>query len=409
MSLMTRLYRGEVSYDFMTKRKRWYAISSVVILISLLSILIRGFTFGIDFKGGAEFDFPQRQHTVAETRAVLAGTGIDVEVVQVVSGSTPQIRLQTKPLDEPQVQTVLNRLSDRFDLQQAEINTTTVGSSWGSSVTTKAVQGLIVFLIAVIIYISIRFEPKMALAGIIALLHDLLITAGIYSLVGFEVTPATVIALLTILGFSLYDTVVVFDKVRENTAGLEVAAKRTYTQATNEAVNQTLMRSINTSLIALLPVASLLFIGAGVLGAGTLKDLALAQLVGLAAGAYSSIFIAAPLLVDFKEREPRMKALAAKVARSQAAVTAREVRSGRTSGPAARPARDAAEASVTSAGDAGGSTVVLDEPEGSSDDAAPTGSTTAGEPGRRVAGAARPGRTPAKRRKPGRPSGKKRR
>ena len=407
MSLATRLYRGEIAYDFMTKRKRWYAISAVLILISLVSILVRGFTFGIDFKGGAEFDFPARNATVTEARAVLDGTGIDVEKVQQVSGSSTQIRLQTKPLEEAQVQTVTNRLTSRFDLKPTDINTTTVGSSWGSSVTNKAVQGLVVFLIAVIIYISLRFEPKMAAAAIIALLHDLFITAGIYSLVGFEVTPATVIAVLTILGFSLYDTVVVFDKVRENTEGLEAAAKQTYTQATNNAVNQTLMRSINTSLIALLPVASLLFIGAGALGAETLKDLALAQLVGLAAGAYSSIFIAAPLLVDLKEREPRMKALAAKVARSQAAVSAREARSGRTSGPTSGRLTAGPEAPAAASS---GSTVLLDKPDAPGEPSvAASGDTPAGEPARRVAGMSKPGRTPAKRGKPGRPSGKKRR
>ncbi len=273
MSLATRLYRGEVSYDFMGRRRRWYAISAVFIVISLASILIRGFQFGIDFKGGAEFDFPAGSHTVTQARTVLDNTGINVEIAQSIGASPPQIRIQTKPLTEQEIATVITTLEDRFDLKATDINTTTVGSSWGSSVTTKAVEGLIVFLIAVILYISFRFEPKMAAAAIVALLHDLLITAGIYSLVGFEVTPATVIAVLTILGFSLYDTVVVFDKVRENTAGLAVAAKKTYTQAANEAVNQTLMRSINTSLIALLPVASLLFIGAGLLGAGTLKDL----------------------------------------------------------------------------------------------------------------------------------------
>jgi preprotein translocase subunit SecF len=205
--------------------------------------------------------------------------------------------------------------------------------------------------------------------------------------VGFEVTPATVIAVLTILGFSLYDTVVVFDKVRENTAGLAIAGKKTYTQAANDAVNQTLMRSINTSLIALLPVASLLFIGAGLLGAGTLKDLALAQLVGLASGAYSSIFIATPLLVDFKEREPGMKALAARVARSQAAEVAREARSERTARPVA----------------AAGETAVVDAEAAAPDDAVKV--TT---PVRAGVGAGPP-RRPAKRSKGGRPSGKKRR
>jgi preprotein translocase subunit SecF len=388
MSLVTRLYRGEVSYDFMRKRKRWYAISTAFVVISLLSMIIRGFQFGIDFKGGAEFDFPANHHTVSQARSVLDNTGIDVELAQSLGSSPPQIRIQTKPLDETQIKTVLTTITDRFDVKAADINTTTVGSSWGSSVTTKAVEGLIVFLIAVIIYISFRFEPKMALAAIIALWHDLLVTAGIYSLVGFEVTPATVIAVLTILGFSLYDTVVVFDKVRENTAGLAVSARKTYTTAANDAVNQTLMRSINTSLIALLPVASLLFIGAGLLGAGTLKDLALAQLVGLASGAYSSIFIATPLLVEFKEREPGMKALAVKVARSQAAVVAREARSGGTSRPAG-------ESSGPVALDQSSSDEAIDEPP------VGVGAGTVRRPTKAV--------RPTKRGRSGRPSGKKRR
>lgn len=393
MGLVTRLYRGEVRYNFMRRRKRWYAISMVFVIISLLSIFIKGFHFGIDFKGGAEFDFPANGHTVSQAKEVLDGTGIDVELAQSLGSSPPQIRIQTKPLDETQIRTVVTTLTREFDAKTADINTTTVGSSWGSSVTTKAVQGLLVFLLAVIVYISFRFEPKMALSAIIALLHDLLITAGVYSLVGFEVTPATVIAVLTILGFSLYDTVVVFDKVRENTAGLAVAGRKTYTEAANDAVNETLMRSINTSIIALLPVASLLFIGAGFLGAGTLKDLALAQLVGLASGAYSSIFIAAPLLVEFKEREPAMQALAAKVARSRAAVTAREARSERTSRP------------VDAAGQSTGG-VVLDK-DLSGEDA---DGNTAVSPGVRAGVAASPAtRRPAKRGKPGRPSGKKRR
>jgi preprotein translocase subunit SecF len=282
MSLASRLYRGEVSYDFIGHRKRWYTISAAVILICIASMIFRGFQFGIDFKGGSEFDFPANGHTVTQARSALDGTGIQVEVVQSLSSSPASIRIQTKPITEAQNEHVISVLQQKFGTQN--VTSTSFGASWGSSVTTKSVEGLIVFLVLVMIYISLRFEPKMAAAAIVALFHDLLVTAGVYSIVGFEVTPATVIAVLTILGFSLYDTVVVFDKVRENTAGLVLAGRKTYTEAANEAVNQTLMRSINTSLIALLPVASLLFIGAGLLGAGTLKDLALAQLVGLASG-----------------------------------------------------------------------------------------------------------------------------
>jgi preprotein translocase subunit SecF len=405
MSLASRLYRGEVSYDFIGHRRRWYAISSVFIVICIASMLIRGFQFGIDFKGGAEFDFPANGHTVTQARAALDGTGIQVEVAQSLSSSPPMIRIQTKPITEAQSEHVISVLQTKFNTKN--VNSTSFGASWGSSVTTKSVEGLLVFLVLVMVYISLRFEPKMAAAAIVALLHDLIVTAGVYSLVGFEVTPATVIAVLTILGFSLYDTVVVFDKVRENTAGLVIAGRKTYTQAANEAVNQTLMRSINTSLIALLPVASLLFIGAGLLGAGTLKDLALAQLVGLASGAYSSIFVATPLLVDFKEREPQMKALRAKIARSQAAEVAREARSERTSRQATGTARS------------GGATVVLNKPDQDTEvDAADAAADTANpadvDSGAPVvtpvrAGAGGAPRRPAKRSNRGRPSGKKRR
>jgi preprotein translocase subunit SecF len=405
MSLASRLYRGEVSYDFIGRRKRWYAISGVVIVVCIASMIFRGFTFGIDFKGGQEFDFPANGHTVAQARSAVASTGVAVEVAQSLGSSKPSIRIQTKDLssDEAKVEQITTALQNKLGLNAKDISSQTFSSSWGSSVTTKAVEGLIVFLVLVMIYIAFRFEPKMAAAAIIALFHDLLITAGIYSLVGFEVTPATVIAILTILGFSLYDTVVVFDKVRENTAGLVIAGRKTYTQAANEAVNQTLMRSINTSLIALLPVASLLFIGAGLLGAGTLKDLALAQLVGLASGAYSSIFVATPLLVDFKEREPQMKQLRAKIARSQAAEVAREARSGRTSQAASDPGRAPAATVVMEKVDVAGAVGADEDTDAGTPSNAPP---VAGPPPARVGTAPR---RPAKRGSRGRPSGKKRR
>src|SRR3954451_23470992 len=322
MSIFTRLYRHEVNYDFIGPRKRWYVASAIVVLICLASLLFRGFQLGIDFKGGASFEFPEHGKSKAVAERTVENAGARVETSQVLA-NTGRIRLQTPPLDENEIKRVYDAIQQEFNGAPAEVSVSTVGASWGSSITKKALQGLAVFLIAVIIFISIRFEPKMALAAIISLLHDLIITAGIYSIVGFEVTPSTVIALLTILGFSLYDTVVVFDKVREDTAGITSSSKRTYAQAVNAAVNETLMRSINTSLIALLPVASLLFVGAGLLGAGTLKDLALAQLIGLASGAYSSIFIAAPLLVDLKNREPAIQQLEARVLRSQQAAATR--------------------------------------------------------------------------------------
>ena len=322
-SLATRLYRGQISYDFLGKRRRWYAISGLFILISIISMFVRGLHPSIDFKGGDVFTFPKHGHSQTDVRNSLARVGVTPEVLQTTGDGN--FRVETKALpDSPNAKggdvvdnKVIPQIVKDIGVTQKQVSFQGVGSTWGSQITKKAITGLIIFLIAVIIYLSIRFEWKMALAAIIALIHDLLITAGIYSLVGFEVSPSTVIALLTILGYSLYDTVVVFDKVRENTIGLAGGSRMTYTQAANLAVNQTLVRSINTSIIALLPVAGLLVIGAGLLGAGSLKDLALALLIGLAAGAYSSIFIATPLVADFKERESTYQQLARRVAARQ--------------------------------------------------------------------------------------------
>jgi preprotein translocase subunit SecF len=321
-SFATRLYRGEVSYDFVGRRRWWYTGSAVVLLIGLLSLIVRGLNPSIDFKGGAVFQFPRHGHSIEDARAAVQSAGVNPEVVTLTgAGSAARFRIETKALiqtpERDQVKQVEQAIEQRIGVSANDINTSTVGSTWGSQITRKAIYGLVIFLIAVIAYLSIRFEWKMALAAIIALLHDLVITAGVYSLVGFEVSPSTVIALLTILGYSLYDTVVVFDKVRENTAGLAGSSRMNYSQAANLAVNQTLVRSINTSIIALLPVAGLLIIGAGLLGAGSLKDLALALLIGLASGAYSSIFIATPLVADMKEREPAYQQLRRRVAARQ--------------------------------------------------------------------------------------------
>jgi preprotein translocase subunit SecF len=267
------------------------------------------------------------------------GLSGDTVVIQTVgTGSSKHIRITTPILTNDannpkagQQYKVTSALQARFGTSPS-VNQ--VGATWGKEITKKAIEALIVFLIVVVIYLSFRFQPKMALAAILALLHDLLITAGIYSLVGFEVSPATVVALLTILGYSLYDTVVVFDKVRENTMGIGAGSRMTYSQAANLAVDQTVVRSMNTSIIALLPVAGLLFIGVGLLGAGTLKDLSLALFIGLATGAYSSIFIATPLLCDLKEREPAMVALRKKVAMREAA-EAKAAREGTSTAEAA--------------------------------------------------------------------------
>ncbi|MDQ1669476.1 MAG: preprotein translocase subunit SecF [Actinomycetota bacterium] len=311
-SLGAKLYRGEVSYDFIGKRNVWYTVSAVLLLISVGSLLIRGLTLGIEFRGGAEFRVTSPTVNEQAMRDLVSSTVGGEVVVQKVGAET--VRAQTEKLTTAQLNEVQTALSKRFNVRVDSIDTQFIGPSWGKDVSTKALRALIFFLLGVIVFLSLYFEWKMAVAAMIALLHDLVITAGLYSLVGFEVTPATVIGFLTILGYSLYDTVVVFDKVRENTHGLQGGSRMTYSQAANLAVNQTLVRSINTSVIALLPIAAILFAGTVLLGAGPLKDLALALFVGVAIGAYSSIFIATPILAQLKEREPAMKALAKRVA-----------------------------------------------------------------------------------------------
>lgn len=344
MAWISRLYRGDIDADIIGRRRWWYAFSGVVLLICIGSMIFRGFSFGIDFKGGASFQFPTTTGTVTQARDLLGANGVSAtdSVVQELSTSSGrQIRIQTPTLSDTQTNQVQAAIVRQFHDKPNDIDISTVGASWGSTITHKALQGLIVFLVGVVLYLSVRYEWKMAAAAMVALVHDLIVTAGVYSLVGFQVTPSTVIALLTILGFSLYDTVVVFDKVRENTATIGTTARRTYAEAANDALNQTIMRSINTSLIALIPVASLLFVGAGLLGAGTLEDLALAQFVGLASGAYSSIFVATPLLVDLKNREPRIAQLTDRVAKQRAAAARerdRAARAAASAGPRRPPA-----------------------------------------------------------------------
>jgi preprotein translocase subunit SecF len=346
VSLASRLYHGETSYDIVGRRRLWFTISGVLVLISLVSLVVPGLNFGIDFKGGAVFRV-QPTHAVTEAQ-VRGAVGPVAEVVQVTEDNPVQVIVQTEVVPQPEVARIRTELAKVAGVQVNAVSTSTVGSKWGSTVSRKAVIALLAFLVAVTLYVSLRMEFKMAVAALVALLHDLIITAGIYALARFEVTPATVIALLTILGYSLYDTVVVFDKVRENTGSLTAMSRTTYSQATNLAVNQTMMRSLNTSLASLLPILGLLLVGSYLLGAETLKDLALALFVGVAAGAYSSIFIAPPLVAMWKEKEPRYAQLRARVERLAAQGPAAErperpVRAAagsarRTGGPA--PARE---------------------------------------------------------------------
>ena len=309
------LYQGRISFDFVGRRKLWYSISALIVLVAALAFVFRGFNYGVEFKGGVEFTAQVKvadaKTSDALTKAVEESGVPDAGDPTVQTSGSDTIRVQTRALSQDEATEVSKALQEAG---ATEVSQNLIGPTYGKQVATKALTGLIVFLIIIVIFIWGYFrEWRMSVAGIVALAHDLVITAGVYALSGFEVTPATVTGLLTILGYSLYDTVVVFDKVRENTRGIQTSTTKTYSEQANLAVNQTLVRSINTSITALLPVAALLIVGAGVLGTGPLKDLALALFVGMAAGTYSSIFIATPLVAQLKEREPAMKAQAARV------------------------------------------------------------------------------------------------
>jgi preprotein translocase subunit SecF len=313
------LYSGKRSIDFVGRRRLWYVIAAVAIVVSLLGLGVRGLNLGTEFRGGSEF-------RVSKVTSQDEAPGVDA-VHSVVPGAQALvsklggtgIRVTTDKLSDTQVEKVAAAVAKAYDVPTQDVSTSFVGPTWGQDVSRKALTGLLVFLVAVALVIALYFRTwKMAVAAIVALVHDLLLTVGIYAIVGFEVTPASVIGFLTILGYSLYDTVVVFDKVRENTDHITSTTKRTYGEAANLAINQTLVRSINTSVVALLPVASILFIGAFLLGAGTLKDISLSLFVGIAAGTYSSIFIATPLLAHLREGEPDMRAQADRVKRRRA-------------------------------------------------------------------------------------------
>jgi preprotein translocase subunit SecF len=283
----------------------------VLLVVTIISLVFNGLNLGIDFEGGVAWEVPAQSVTVDQAKAVLDANGIDssdAKVQTLTSDSGTRLRIQVGDQTPEVVATVQQALADAAGVEVQDVSSTSVSSSWGRSITEKAVRALVIFLVLVAMFISWRFEWRMALAAIIAMVHDVLISVGVYSVFGFEVTPATVVAFLTILGFSLYDTIVVFDKVNENTERY-AGARAPYADTMNVSMNQVLMRSINTSLAAVLPVLSLLVIGSGIMGATALREFALALLVGLVTGSYSSIFIAAPVLTMFKERDPRFKNL----------------------------------------------------------------------------------------------------
>jgi preprotein translocase subunit SecF len=427
-SIGGKLYRGEVSVEFVGRQRLWYTISGVILVVSAVALIVFGLNFSVDFKGGSVYQFAAGNSSISQVRQTVSGAGggadAIVQKVTPLGGGGAKWQVQTHPLTVKQQNAVQSAISQKFGVAQDAISVQSVGASWGSQISQKAAEALIAFLIVIVIYLSIAFEWKMAVAALVALAHDIVITIGVYALAHFQVSPASVIGLLTILGYSLYDTVVVFDKVRENTAGLLASSRSTYSQAANQALNQTLVRSINTSIIALLPVAAILVVSTALLAPGELRDLSLVLFVGMLSGTYSSICIATPVLADLKEREPQYKALAKRVqlraSGGRAAQRAAAKAAAATKPVAARrggrkPAGGPEDPDLAAPGPQDTEPDVTDQ---LADDAADTDGVTSGEP---VAAAAsqpsarnspRPGprqqprRTSAAKR---RPSGKKRR
>jgi preprotein translocase subunit SecF len=332
VSLRTQLgdiFHERTNYDFIGPTKRWFAISGLLIVVGLAGLGFRGLNLGIDFKGGTSWEVKAASgHHITSNgaRDAAKSAGIVDPSIQILGGDTARVeaRLTTKDPQAKQAEQdkVRAALATYAGAKTKDVSINDVGPTWGGEVSHKAIRALVFFFIAIAVYLSLRFEYKMAIAAILAVIHDILITVGAYAVTQFDVTPATVIAFLTILGFSLYDTVVVFDKVEENVAGIGATGRETYSGVVNRSMNQVLMRSLNTTFVAVLPVFSLLFVGAYLFGAVTIKDFALALFIGLLTGAYSSIFVATPILAILKEREPRYTALRQKLAGRAAVVAA---------------------------------------------------------------------------------------
>ncbi|GAB3983065.1 protein translocase subunit SecF [Plantactinospora veratri] len=342
--LASRLYRGEAGLDIVPRRKLWFGIAGGLVLLTILSFLIQGFHLGIEFRGGNEFQVPTSVGTMQRAEEALNSALAEestpegpAELVSSQRVGDATYLFRTSPLEQQQATEVRTAVAADLGIAVDEISDNRVSAAWGAQITQRALLGLVIFVVLVTGYLVLRFELRMAIAAVAGLLLDLLLTAGVYSAVGFEVTPSTVVGFLTILGFALYDSVVVFDKIQENTRGITGGSSQTYAEAANLALNQTLMRSINTSVVALLPVGGLLFIGAGLLGAGTLKDLGLVLFVGMGAAFFSSIFLSTPLLVALKEREPRIR-------QHTQRVLTRRAGGGRDASAVRRPARQPGQA-----------------------------------------------------------------
>ena len=364
--LLGRLYRGETDADFVGRARRWFLLSGVVVLIGLVSLLTRGLNLGIDFEGGTSWELPAGDLTVESARDVLADEGLAEGDVQTLSDDEGErIRVQAEGGEGVATQDVAVALAEAAGVDPDLVDVQDVSPSWGDEITEKALRALLVFLVVVSIFITVRFEFKMALATLAALVHDLLVVIGVYSLFQFPVTPATVIAILTILGYSIYDGIVVFDRVDENAKQLAGNSRITYSGMVNASLNQVLMRTLNTSITALIPILSLLVVGSLILGAGTLQEFALALFVGQLSGAYSSIFIASPLLAILKEREPKLAAIKERLGGSTASgAGSQEALAGRVPSRRATGERGGASASSVS-GRAGTATVAGGRPTGS--------------------------------------------
>ena len=314
------LYSGKRSIPVVGQRRRFYLVSLVVIVIAVVGLVWQGLNLGLEFRGGSEFrvalaSAPSSYESTARDAVTSTGSQGTVNVTLL---GTNTVRVQTERLDQNASAAARTALADSFGVPEADVSATFIGPSWGASVSQKALQALIIFLLLTALVMAIYFRTwKMALAALLALAHDMVITVGVYALLGFEVTPASMIGFLTVLGYSLYDTVVVFDKVRENTNEAFGNGRQSYAQAANLAVNQTMVRSINTTVVALLPITAVMIVGFGWLGPGTLLDLSLVLFIGILVGAYSSIFIATPLLVTLRSREFKVQELAKRAERSQ--------------------------------------------------------------------------------------------
>ncbi len=320
MSAIGRLYRGESTFDFLVWWRRALVLSAVLVVLSVTSLFVRGLNLGIDFEGGVSWEVPAPGVSVEDARGVLAGVGLADAKIQIVGSDT--LRVQGPNESDERTREVTVILSETAGVPTTEVSVSTVGASWGRDITEASVRALVLFFAAILLYLTIRLEWRMAVAAIVAVAHDVIVSVGVYSIFQFEVTPGTVIAFLTILGYSIYDTIVVDDKIKENERFVGLTGRMTYGQMVNRSMNQVLLRSINTTVVALLPVFSLLIVGSWILGAVTLQEFSLALLVGLTAGAYSSIYVAAPILVWLKEKEPKNRSVRERLAASGGGISA---------------------------------------------------------------------------------------